>query len=100
MYVKKVHVCKSIESNPPIGASCPVETMSKVLFLLRITHKSIDCFEGFFIIVNIFVLFQIKVAMDTQRNFESLIDEITADIDKTKRETSSQVVRFLYIALF
>ena len=43
--------------------------------------------------MNIFVLSQIKVAMDTQRSFESLLDEITADIDKTKKETSKQVVR-------
>ncbi|XP_028396421.1 rab GTPase-binding effector protein 1-like [Dendronephthya gigantea] len=34
---------------------------------------------------------QIKVAMDTQRSFESLLDEITADIDKTKKDTSSQL---------
>ncbi|CAB3985243.1 rab GTPase-binding effector 1-like [Paramuricea clavata] len=34
---------------------------------------------------------QIKVAMDTQRSFESLLEEITADIDKTKKETSKQV---------
>ena len=30
--------------------------------------------------------------MDTQRSFESLLDEITADIDKTKKDTSMQMV--------
>jgi hypothetical protein len=32
--------------------------------------------------------------MDTQRNFERLLDEITADIDRTKKITSKQVVCF------
>ncbi|XP_046841438.1 rab GTPase-binding effector protein 1-like isoform X2 [Xenia sp. Carnegie-2017] len=34
---------------------------------------------------------QIKAAMETQRSFESLLEEITADIDKTKRKTSDDL---------